>query len=191
MNGFRIIIPIIIIVSLNAQQSGTGQGRLGGSGFFFNNLSFDWSDLNKNLQISGKLKTLEFGFKQVGLAYKQGKKQQTLDMEFQGPEVIISGLEIQANSHSPNWIAKTKSRYQQQRQEPAVKGVSIIAAAVDSFASSFGRNPESYDELVIKNYIRLDKYPFDQKKWQFAMPTPNKIIKQKIPCYCIYSLFYI
>tara|TARA_Y100000590_G_scaffold231940_1_gene261283 strand:- start:2407 stop:3732 length:1326 start_codon:yes stop_codon:yes gene_type:complete len=176
MNGCRIIIPLIIIASLIAQQTGTGQGQLGGSGFFINNLSFDWSDLNKNLQVSGKLKTLEFGFKQVGVAYSQGKKQQTLNMEFQGPEVIISGMEILANSHSPNWIAKIKSRYQQQRQQPAVKGVSIIATAVDSFSSIYGRNAESYDELVIKNYIRLDKYPFDQKKWHFAMPTPDKII---------------
>ena len=95
------------------------------------------------MQVSGKLKTLQFGFKHIDLAYRQGAAEQTLNMVFQGPEITFAGMEILVNSNSPNWIAASKTRYQRQRQQPAVKGITLLVAAVDSFASSQGRQPES------------------------------------------------
>ena len=176
MTGFRFTIPLIIITGLYAQQAGTGHGSLDAAGIFFNNLSFDWSELNRDMQVSGKLKTLQFGFKHIDLTYRQGAAEQTLNMVFQGPEVTFAGMEILVNSNSPNWIAASKIRYQRQRQQPAVKGITLLAAAVDSFARSQGRQPESYDELVMKNYIQLHQYPFDQKKWNFIVLSPHKIV---------------
>ena len=176
MIRFRITIPLIIITGLYAQQAGTGHGSLDAAGIFFNNLSFDWSEANRDMQVSGKLKTLQFGFKHIDLAYRQGAAEQTLNMVFQGPEITFAGMEILVNSNSPNWIAASKIRYQRQRQQPAVKGITLLAAAVDSFASSQGRQPESYDELVMKNYIQLHQYPFEQNKWDFTVLPPHKIV---------------
>lgn len=176
MIGFRIIISILIVTSLQSQQDKILNGDLDGTGIYLNNISLDWSDSKKNIHLVTKLNTLEFGFKKLDLRHTQFKDEKKTNIAFQGPDLSFNGLDIQINSFSPNWIEMVKSYYQQERQKPAIKGIDILLSAIDSFSREQGRIPKSYNELVLKNYFQIDQYPFDEKKWNFELLMPDKII---------------
>ena len=169
MIGFRIIISILVVTSLQSQQDKILNGDLDGTGIYLNNISLDWSDSKKNIHLVTKLNTLEFGFKKVDLRHTQFKDEKKTNIAFQGPNLSFNGLDIQINSFSPNWIEMVKSYYQQERQKPAIKGIDILLSAIDSFSREQGRIPKSYNELVLKNYFQIDQYPFDEKKWNLLL----------------------
>ena len=172
----RIMLISFFIIGIRAQQKEKGNANIENTGLYLNNLSIDWIRMEKNLQFSGNLKTFQFGFKNVNLLSNQLNSEQKYNLKFHGPEISLSGLKIKVNTYSPNWINKYIQDYQQKRQEPAIIGISILDAAIDSFSNIQKFTPRSFDELVMKNYIKLDQFPFNQKTWNFKIKNSHNII---------------
>jgi hypothetical protein len=61
------------------------------------------------------------------------------------------------------------------RVEIPMDGLNILEKAVEVFFNENGRFPDTFNELAIKSYILVNKYPFNQQKWVYELNLPNNI----------------
>ena len=170
-------IPITIFIPfyfscLFSQNIENGDLSIGELGFYLNDLAFDVSN-SEAFQLSGKLKSVDFGFKSVQLSKQVYNSKDPMKLSFHGPEFKFIGLEIHSKSYNVNWIEQIEYYYLRSIQEPAISGLNKLANSIDSFKAIEKRYPLYCDELFQKNYIGRDQYPFKDKEWEFRIDKKN------------------
>ena len=157
---------------LFSQNVENGDLSIGELGFYLNDLAFQISN-SEAFQLSGKLKSIDFGFKSIQLSKKVYNSNNPIKLSFNGPEFQFIGLEIHSKSYNANWIEQIKYYYLRSTQEPAISGLNKLANSIDSFKVIEKRYPLYCDELFQKNYIGRDQYPFKDKEWEFRIDEKN------------------
>ena len=117
----------------------------------------------------------KFGFNNIQAKTKNSPNKQVYSLSIGGPNIDLNDFKLSIRSRLPNIFQNILSELADRRVEVPMDGLEILEKAVDVFFSENGRFPDTFNELAIKSYILIDKYPFNQQKWAFSLDLPHNI----------------
>ena len=167
------VLSIFLSFSYN-QEYPDGSFYLDQIFFQLNSLKIK-SDFSKDSLSNGEfnLDLFKFGFDDISI---KNKKNSSIELLINGPNINLENLEINTNYTLPNYYNLVLSDLSDRRYETPMDGFEILGISIDAFKLKFGKYPEDYNALVVESFINTSKYPFNQYEWNYNFQLPNYII---------------
>ena len=141
------------------------------NGLNVNGLLREGQEGNASLSIG----LFQFGFNNIRASTSKTTDKQNISFTIGGPNIDLNEFELNVRSELPNFFHSILTELADHRVEVPTDGLTILAKAVDVYFNENGRFPESFNELAVKSYILINKYPFNQQKWGYELDLPNNI----------------
>ena len=170
------LILFIFGISLVAQSVPSGNLTLDEIAIQLNGLNVNGllrEDQEGNASLSIGL--FKFGFNNIRASTSKTTDKQNISFTIGGPNIDLNEFELSVRSEFPNFFHSILTELADHRVEVPTDGLTILAKAVDVYFNENGRFPESFNELAVKSYILINKYPFNQQKWGYELDLPNNI----------------
>ena len=118
---------------------------------------------------------LKFGFNNIRASTSKDTNKQYISFTIGGPNIDLNEFELSVRSEFPNFFHSILTELADHRVEVPTDGLTILEKAIDVYFNENGRFPGSFNELAVKSYILINKYPFNQQKWVYELDLPNNI----------------
>lgn len=176
MKNRPFLLLILIGISLPAQSIPSGSITLDEiavqlSGLNVNGLLHENQSGNASLSLG----LFKFGFNNIRAKTTKTPNTQDISFAIGGPNIDLNDFKLSIHSEFPNLFHTILSELADRRMEIPMDGLNILEKAVEVFFNENGRFPDTFNELAIKSYILVNKYPFNQQKWVYELNLPNNI----------------
>ena len=137
--------------------------------FQLNNLKIGASlDDDGSGSASFSLNLFKIGFKDFAISNNNSITEVNID----GPNFELEDLELKTQYTLPNYYNIILSDLSDRRYEIPIDGIEILEKAIQTFKTKNNKYPNSFDDLVINQFISTDKYPFNHPEWSYQIKIP-------------------
>ena len=174
---FFLILIFTSFIPLQGQGLNKIESYILSSGFFIKNFQLNYSPtVNDFDSYKLNLKEFQFEFSNVNYISLENNNIFESTIEFGGPKVSLNNLTLNANIYKSDWITSEKLERMYKRQSIPKLGILEIDQAISLYQTDHGNTPSSTNDLFVKNYLILDKEPFNNSLWRYSLDLPESII---------------
>ena len=167
----------LLSIPIFCQSNGIMNTDILKTGFYFENLNFDWTPMDKEMDLHTiKIGEFKFAFSDIETKLINTPVGRTANIRFSGPDLSLNNMTIKSSILAENWITKEKIRRLKIREKIPKDGIETISNAIDLFKIDLGRFPSSINDLVIYKYINMNIYPLNDYSWKYILQLPTQLL---------------
>ena len=165
----NLVLLYIFFTSMYGQGNRDASLSLDQIFFQLNNLKIGASlDDDGSGSASFSLNLFKIGFKDFAISNNNS----ITEVNINGPNFELEDLELKTQYTLPNYYNIILSDLSDRRYEIPIDGIEILEKAIQTFKTKNNKYPNSFDDLVINQFISTDKYPFNHPEWSYQIKIP-------------------
>ena len=165
----NIIVLILFLTTMYGQNNRDVSLSLDQIFFQLNNLKLGTIlDDDSSGSASFSLNLFKIGFKDFTIS----NNNTTTEVKINGPNIELEDLELKTQYTLPNYYNIILSDLSERRYEIPIDGIEILGKAIQTYKTKNNKYPKSFDELVVDQLIKTDKYPFNHPEWSYQIKIP-------------------
>ena len=167
-----LIVLSIFLTSICGQSKPDASLSLDQIFFQLNNLKIGANlDDDSSGSASFSLNLFKIGFKDFAIS----NNNTTTEVKINGPNIELEDLELKTQYTLPNYYNIILSDLSERRYEIPIDGIEILGKAIQTYKTKNNKYPKSFNELVVDQFIKTDKYPFNHPEWSYQIKIPYTI----------------
>ena len=123
---------------------------------------------NNSGNASFALKLFKIGFEDFAIS----NNNTITEVKINGPNILLEDLKLNTQYTLPNYYDIILSDFSERRYEIPIDGIEILEKAIQIYKTKNSKFPNSFDELVINQFINTDQYPFNHPEWSYQLNIP-------------------
>ena len=123
---------------------------------------------NNSGNASFSLKLFKIGFEDFAIS----SNNTITEVKINGPNILLEDLKLNTQYTLPNYYDIILSDFSERRYEIPIDGIEILEKAIQIYKTKNSKFPNSFDELVINQFINTDQYPFNHPEWSYQLNIP-------------------
>lgn len=168
-----------ICLNLFGQGKGKLESTISSSGFFIEDFHLNYKPNRSDTDYYNiGLEEFKFIFSKIRIKAWQDSNYLNPIFEFTGPEISLKNLILEAEVLKPDWITNEKLKRINNRQSLPKKRIEKINNSIDLYQTDHKILPGNINDLLVNNYLDLQKSPFNKASWIYILDLPSKIIAQ-------------